>query len=125
MQQLPLSTLMLRDIYSSWTHANLCWLQRASQSGVFDVWVLLPYHARFDKSYLNSIFKQIKAFVEDRVPGGRMKLHLGPVETRYSDQQLGPARWPVWAPHKLQTLKAKNLHIEAPELESSRAYGLN
>ena len=116
-QQLPLSTVMVNDIYASWTHANLAWLQRASQDGVFDVWLLLPYHARFDKSYLSTMFKQLKRCIENRVPGGRVKLQLGPVELRYAYEQLGPARWPVWAPHKMQTLKAKNLHVAPPEIE--------
>lgn len=114
-QQLPLSTVMLRDIYLSWTHANLCWLQRDLQEDVFDVWMLLPYHARFDKAYLGDMFKQAKLFIEGRVPGAQMKLHLGPVETRYNYQQLGPSRWPVWAAHGRESfIKAKNLQVCTP-----------
>lgn len=92
-QQLPLHSVWIEDLYGPWTHENLLIWQRTTYENRFDVWILIPNNQRFNKDYIKYYGEKITQKWETRFTTSQAKIQNYPQEYMYTYQDLGPSRW--------------------------------
>ena len=104
----PLSFVLVEDIYCSWTHENLCWVQRTVVPEVYDVWVLIPHCRCQDFLYLQSIYGKIKSVFLNKIPDLKISLV----------EEVALARFPVFSSQRKKQktlLFNQNLFLDGPK----------
>jgi hypothetical protein len=117
-KQLPLYFALIKDMRVPWTHGNLLLAQRSFQDGEFDVWSRIPSRDRFEKRFLDHLGLQILEGFKGRMPAVELGPIQMPLEYRFSYEELGPPRFPVYSDSGLDRLKRfdlKNIIYSSPE----------
>jgi hypothetical protein len=115
---LPLKVVVIEDLGLPWTHANLQLLQRTASPERYDVWVRLPEVHRFQKGYIEDVGGQIVEVLRHRLPGAELRVVEWPQEYHYDEATLGPARFGLFTPEdlaSLKELKRDNLYFHSAE----------
>lgn len=109
---MPISSVLIEDIYQSWTHENLMLLSR--QKNVFNVWLKVAYHRRHDHSYLLSLSQIIEAKLKQRIPGLQIEGLEMPVTVKLDASEVAPTPFVVYNEkdfHNLARTKFQNLFL--------------
>lgn len=115
---LPLHFAVIRELGLPWTHGNFLILNRTVDDKVFDVWLKVPTHHRFQKAYLEEIRAEILNVLESKLPGGHVKCLEMPQDYLYGFSELGPPLFPVYNEEsliRLKTARFKNIQFDGPE----------
>lgn len=118
METLPVKFVMISDLGLPWTHTNMCIAQRTVNDQDLDLWVRLPTHHRFQRSYLEQTAQELLSLLENRIPDSQPKILDMPQDHLYEYEELGPPRFPVFSAEvlkQLQTREFKNLFYDGPE----------
>ncbi|MCB0392225.1 MAG: hypothetical protein KDD58_13115 [Bdellovibrionales bacterium] len=120
---LPIKFIMIDDVFLPWTHENLCLVQKGVSQGDVDCFVRIPSHHRFQKKYLEQLSENIKQSFKERIPFTEIEVSLMPQEYLYSEQELGPPRFPVYDPREVKNYSYRrfnNFFFSNPEMWSSQ-----
>ncbi len=125
-RNLPDYFVMLNDKYLPWTHENLALFQRTLVNEDFDFWLRLPTSCRFRSSYIKDCGEKVISELKSRLPGVSLSISDWPQEVTYSEEELGPPRFPIYEKNKhsqLQRAKLSNVVWDGPERWSMLNWG--
>lgn len=108
MQQLPLHSVWIEDVYAPWTHENLLIWQRTTFENRFNVWILIPNNQRFNQEYIKYYGKKITQKWEKRFETSAAKIQNYPQEYIYTYQDLGPSRWVRYHSKHQRSIESKD-----------------
>lgn len=91
-EQLPLHSVWIQDLYAPWTHENMLIVQRTTRDQLFDIWIKIPNTQRFNKDYLNYYGQKIIQIWQAKFENVKVEISHYPQEYEYTYQQLGPSR---------------------------------
>jgi hypothetical protein len=121
-REIPLRSVVIEDLHLPWTHENLLVLERTSTGEHYDVWMRLPATQRFQRHYLDEKGSFAARNLGRRLPGCEVEVVEGPPEQKYTAEDLGPARFPVYAAgdERATTTRAwDNVRLSSPETYST------
>lgn len=117
-KQFPLHFVVINDFELPLTHENYMVFCRTPAADQFDVWMVLPNVQRFNKSYLAEKAEAVKEVMLTRVPNLELNILEYPQEYKYTYNQVGPSRHPIFLNEKSMTFfrrEIKNLVFSGPE----------
>lgn len=91
--QLPIYSVWVKNIKAPWTHENLMIFIRSPIENIYDVWMLIPNHQRFNNDYLKYYGERILTSWSSRFELSSAKIKKYPQEFDYTYKDLGPRRW--------------------------------
>ncbi|MCB0412827.1 MAG: hypothetical protein KDD50_00735 [Bdellovibrionales bacterium] len=115
---IPSKFIIINDKYLSWSHENLCVLQKTVKDGQYDIWVRIPSQQRFHRSYIDELMFKISNIVDDKIPLSSPQIVDKPQDYLYEESELGPSRFPVYSAEDLKKRKDapySNLFFDGPE----------
>ena len=101
-----------------WSHGNLLIIEDFPSTESVQVWIRIPTHSRFLRSYLERMSQQIEKLLRERWPLQNLKLKQMPLEFEVEAKTLGPTRQPLFDPMELKKRskpQAKNWIEFGPE----------
>lgn len=115
---LPQHFVFLADLGLPWAHEYLIIAQKTVQENVWDFWVRIPDHQRFQRGYSHVLLDRMEQQIKARAPHIELKLIERNQEDLYDYQELGPSRYPVFDAMKLREFhgaKLSNVEFSSPE----------
>ncbi len=104
LERWPSSFYCLDHLRLPWTHENLTLISKKSVD-TFDVWLRLPCIFRFNADYQFKISEVLKKKLEHRFVSNDFECLELSTETKFSKEQLGPPRWPMYLAQDIERLK--------------------
>ena len=118
---LPIKFVLIMDRELTWTHENLLLIQQTVKEEVYDVWLRIPAHSRFQRSYLEGVGVKVVESLKKKIPESEPQIQDMPQDYLYDISELGVSPFPVYSHSKLKkfkSVKLKNLHFLGPETGS-------
>ncbi|MDZ4660002.1 MAG: hypothetical protein SGJ18_00140 [Pseudomonadota bacterium] len=115
---LPSRFMLIENIYLSWTHSNLSFVQKTVKKGDYDVWMRVPSSQRFQGAYLKSLGDELTGLFERKLPGSKTQVQDMPQDYYYDYSELGACPYPVFENSTLDRLKTgryNNVYFDGPE----------
>lgn len=121
-EALPHHLVMINDNGLPWSHSNLLIMQRDNQRHEADVWIRIPSHHRFQRSYLETMREEVSEVLARRIPDCDPAVIQMPQDYFYEYSELGPSAFAVYEPKSLKSLtrlQLRNLIFDGPECWAS------
>ena len=118
LSSLPPYFVMIEDLNLPWCHENMCVVFQTVKVESFDVWMRIPNHLRFRRSYLEQMSEKILGLLSQRIPGSKPEVVNMPQDYLYEAAELGAPRFPVYEETQLKNLKPtrfNNMVFDGPE----------
>lgn len=119
---LPVHFVMIHDLDLPWTHTNMVVVQRCEVGGAMDVWARIPYHHRFQRTYVESSGKDICELIARRCPGLKAEVKDWPQDYHYDSEEIGPSPFPVFSPEsraRWSVRRPANVYFDGPEWQEN------
>ncbi len=107
---LPDHWTLIDDLHLPWTHENMVIGVRTPYPSQFDCWMRLPVQKRFQREYLDTIKDRLIDNLKRRLPDVQVRVEEMPQEYLYSEEELGPSRFPVYSPETIDRLRPAKLN---------------
>lgn len=95
-QSIPSQFIFIKNLNLPWGHENLVYCNQGIRDNEWDCWIRIPRRERFRKDYLEMTKNKLVNEFYKRVPTLKLASEEFPQEYKYSYDELGPARFPIF-----------------------------